>query len=384
MERWFIGVLLALLGCCSTAVGMVLMKHSTAVESELPFLQRRFFLLGFVFLIVNASVIDVVAFSLAPLSLIAPFSGITIVVTSMLASSGLLYVRETLDVNDAASTAITLIGVLLASVYGPHVDDGPRSTEELYGYFQRTEFALCMGCLFSILVLGWIVEAFLSSPRPQRQPPLLPTADGDPSAAAAATTAPRVRASRVLLFAYTAGLAGALSMLLLKVIGTGLLTAFEHHSAVLEWGWVLSLVGLACCASVQLGFLHRTLANSPVSYGVPTYQALLTVLTVLVGGIFFSEFDIMPPFDQLVFTVGVGVTLFGVALHSTHRSTATVDRQRTSLLASAKAGTASSAARDSGAPPLEAAYGSRGTAGTADRDLSPAPPLGEHSRLVST
>ena len=68
MERWLIGVLLALLGCMSTAVGMVLMKHSTLAESDLPFLQRRFFLVGFLFLIVNASLIDVLAFSLAPLS----------------------------------------------------------------------------------------------------------------------------------------------------------------------------------------------------------------------------------------------------------------------------------------------------------------------------
>ena len=40
------------------------------------------------------------------------------------------------------------------------------------------------------------------------------------------------------------------------------------------------------CAVVQLGFLHRTLANSPVTYAVPTYQTLLTLLTILLGGIF--------------------------------------------------------------------------------------------------
>ena len=42
------------------------MKHSTNTESSKPVLQRTFWWLGTVFLIVNASVIDVVAFSLAP------------------------------------------------------------------------------------------------------------------------------------------------------------------------------------------------------------------------------------------------------------------------------------------------------------------------------
>ena len=52
------------------------------------------------------------------------------------------------------------------------------------------------------------------------------------------------------------------------------------------------------CALVQLTFLNQTLANSPVSYGVPMYQALLTVLTILTGGIFFSELEAMHGFDS--------------------------------------------------------------------------------------
>jgi len=357
MERWLVGMLLAMLGCISTAIGMVLLKHSTAVESELPFLRRRFFLIGFMFLIVNASVIDVMAFSLAPLSLLAPFSGLTIVVTSFLASSGLLYVRESLDVQDAASTCVTLIGVLLTSVYGPHVDEGPKSTDELYGYFRRSEFLTCLGCLLSLLAGGWALDLYAQqrvdlaqaaaaagSPASHATSPLpkSSTADVGKSAgkggAASATglPPPPVRAGRVVLFAYTAALSGAMSMLLLKVIGTGVLTAFELQTTLVQPGWVLSFIGLAACASVQLGFLHRTLANSPVSYGVPTYQALLTILTVITGGIFFSEFDLMPPFDQLVFAAGVGVTLFGVALHSTHRSAETVKQQREGLLAAAQ------------------------------------------------
>ena len=74
MEPWLIGMQLALLGCFSSAVGLILLKHSTSVESHLPLYKRKFWLIGIVFLIVNASVIDVFAFSLAPITLVAPFT----------------------------------------------------------------------------------------------------------------------------------------------------------------------------------------------------------------------------------------------------------------------------------------------------------------------
>jgi hypothetical protein len=41
---------------------------------------------------------------------------------------------------------------------------------------------------------------------------------------------------------------------------------------------------------------------SQVSYGVPTYQTLLTVLTIIAGGFFFDEFSVMPPKDVVWFS----------------------------------------------------------------------------------
>ena len=68
MELWLIGMQLALLGCFSSAVGLVLLKHSTNVEGGRPLYLRKYWLIGIVFLIINAF-IDVFAFSLAPITL---------------------------------------------------------------------------------------------------------------------------------------------------------------------------------------------------------------------------------------------------------------------------------------------------------------------------
>ena len=54
---------------------------------------------------------------------------------------------------------------------------------------------------------------------------------------------------------------------------------------------------------------------------MPTYQTLLTVLTIIAGGFFFDEFSVMPPKDLVWFSFGVAVSLAGVAMHSLHRAT---------------------------------------------------------------
>ena len=64
MEPWVVGLLLVFVGCFSSAIGLLLMKHSTSAEAALPFFRRKFWFLGFTFLIVNALVIDVVALAL--------------------------------------------------------------------------------------------------------------------------------------------------------------------------------------------------------------------------------------------------------------------------------------------------------------------------------
>jgi len=286
-----IGMSMALAGCVCSAVGLVLMKHSTNTESNKPFHLRTFWWLGFIFLIVNASVIDVVAFSLAPLTLVAPFTGVTIVLTSWLAWSGVLFVKESLDNKDVMSTAVTLFGVLMTTFFGPHVNDA-YDTDTLSSALSKFPFHVYSFCALAVLGGGWVLL------RAQPDRPLW---------------------YRILLYAYTAALCGSTSMLLLKIIGSGLRANIETHAELLTRMWICSLFALVVCAVVQLYFLHSTLANSPVSYGVPTYQTLLTLLTIISGGTFFSEFNEMTLTDFVCFFAGVGIALGGVGLHTQHR-----------------------------------------------------------------
>ena len=68
-----------------------------------------------------------------------------------------------------------------------------------------------------------------------------------------------------LALTLTLTLALTLTLTLLKVVGTGMRGYIQSSYSMesVTGIFIGSLVGLVLCALVQLGFLHRTLANSP-------------------------------------------------------------------------------------------------------------------------
>jgi hypothetical protein len=94
MERgsteWMIGVGLVVLGCACAATGLTLMKSSTIHEGEKPFCFRWRWLVGFGFLGILTTVIDVYVLGILPLSVVAPFAGLTIVIALLITGTGCL------------------------------------------------------------------------------------------------------------------------------------------------------------------------------------------------------------------------------------------------------------------------------------------------------
>ena len=137
----WLGISLISLGCLSSAIGMLFMKWSADVEADLPLYKRRRWVLGFFFLVVNATAIDVLAFAITPLSMIAPFAGLTIVFTALLASTGWIHVKEELSPTAVGCTALVLLGVTIASIFGPHPSkDEQLPLEAMQGNFVHPQF----------------------------------------------------------------------------------------------------------------------------------------------------------------------------------------------------------------------------------------------------
>lgn len=324
----WLGVSLISLGCLSSAIGLLAMKWSATVEVGLPLHRRVRWWFGFLFLVVNATAIDVVAFGITPLSLIAPFAGLTIVFTALLASTGWLHVHEGLSPVDVACIAVVLLGVTLVSVYGPHPADQLPMSQMMRNFLHPQFVAFSASTLTTVVV--WLVV--------WKAPPCVrcrPAPDGP------VTT---------FLSAFTAAACGALSQLFLKIVSVAIKVQVEGSGAP----WLpddptyplalLSLLGLATTAPTQLYLLNTTLASSTVALSVPLYQSLMILLTVTAGGIFFREFDEASTASMAIFGLSVLLVMVGLAALSLHQET-----KRTAAVAAA---VTSSASAEPPPPPL--------------------------------
>ena len=86
MPDYTTGILLICLGNLCAATGLTLMKSSNVHEGDKPFFLRWRWLPAF--LGVLTTVVDVYVLGFLPLSVVAPFAGLTIVFTLAIASPG--------------------------------------------------------------------------------------------------------------------------------------------------------------------------------------------------------------------------------------------------------------------------------------------------------
>lgn len=318
------GLSLQTLSCLSAATGLAFMKLSSLSSSRLLVLRWRWWV-GFLFLGVFATTLEAVVFSLVPLTTVAPFAGLTIVFSLMLATSGLITSREQLQPTEVGGAALVVVGVMLVGAFGPRdtiVGDG--ALEHVLGMVHRplrlaavqdehgslhealstlTHWRFIVLATVGLIAVGaWLVV--LKSPA-LRQHKLLLT-----------------RPALVTTFsAFTAATCGALSQTFLKVVAMAVRISLQDPSVSRFGPWRqpqmwLAVSGLLICAPTQLYLLDVTLASGAVSFAVPVYQVMLISLEVGAGAIFFLELEDMRPLGLLAFATGVMVASAGLFILS--------------------------------------------------------------------
>jgi len=314
MERgsteWMTGVGLVVLGCACAAIGLTLMKSSTIHEGEKPFCFRWRWLVGFSFLGILTTVIDVYVLGILPLSVVAPFAGLTIVFALLITGTGCLADAEPVSWNDLAGVALIILGVTLVSVFGPASSHGVTE-QEIMSDFQKPGFGLFAGT--SLLTVSlWVIALVLPDVRARcsRTITVVLPPQAERASALVATA----------LSAYSAAVCGALCQLFVKVVAVTLHEAGGDfagpHSPWRHFPPYLALLGLLFTAPLQLYLLDTALTGSSVSYAVPVYQALLILLTTAAGGVFFGEFETMTRPQLLSFCAGVATAALGLAVLS--------------------------------------------------------------------
>lgn len=287
-----LGFGLALIGSISAAAGMNLMKASDVLERGLPFHRKRRMLLGVGMGVAINAALDTIAFALAPLSLMAPLAGVSIVTSVLLAVAGFGGIKEEVSWLQVFFIFVVLCGVTIASAFGPH-PEADLDLSSTYDHFMEPRFFYFFMSAVTGLTLWftvWFVPAF-ERIRPGRY--------------SLATT---------IFGGIGAGVASAQTQMLLKVISTAIRAYLEAGTPFTKYPMVLVCAGmLPAFAASQLYLLNSTLASCEVSLSVPVYASSIILASVASGALFFHEFATASDFDLAVFSGGTALVVLGLS-----------------------------------------------------------------------
>ena len=122
MKSVYIGLLIALSGITVMAFGMNLWKVSATLEAHLPWYRRPRFLIGLFGATILNTILDGIAFSMTPLSLIAPMQGLSIAMTVSIAALGIVGPKESVSPMQWRGMGYTIVGFVMCAWNGPSSD----------------------------------------------------------------------------------------------------------------------------------------------------------------------------------------------------------------------------------------------------------------------
>ena len=294
---WLLGVAFMVLGTLSSACGMLLLKRATLGPPPVPpWYKNVWFWSGMSLIVVNASLLDIVAFAVTPLSLIAPFAGLTIVFSVVLVGIGCFGVREKPSTFSVISVGLIVLGVTMAATFGPHEDRALRPAD-MQLILDEHPGILALGFSGAPLVL---IVALAQRQWEATSKVVLQSPMGS------------------LTAALTGALFGGLTQLLFKTCATAVLQFFQTGG--FPWASMSSMCLQLCCAAScavgQVVFLNVAIASSPVAYAVPAYQSALLLITLSLAGWLLEEFAHMDPLHYALFTAGCGLVLLGIVFNA--------------------------------------------------------------------
>jgi hypothetical protein len=157
MKQVTLGFLFACVGTVSMSLAMNLWKASDALESHLPWYWRKRFMTGLFLGVFMNTAADGVAFSMTPLSLIAPMQGMTIALTVLFAAMGIGGHHEKVSLNQWKAIAVTITGLVLASWYGPFVE-AERAWWPLLVRHRNPKWLYYLFATYAIAIFVFVVQ----------------------------------------------------------------------------------------------------------------------------------------------------------------------------------------------------------------------------------
>lgn len=287
-----LGLGLAVLASVGSTFGLILQKLAQVNNDLLPedeksavsggIIWNKTWWSGLVLLILVPFPLDLIAFGLAPQSLVVPITGVTLILNQVIAP---FILKEKVVCMDWIATAIITTGIVFTTAFGTHCSY-TYTIDDTMQLFKKTPFHVA-----ELLFAGSVIAAALCAKWA------------------------RTKQNQAIAYAYMAGAVGGQMQMLLKASGEVMEETIAGNS---EWGskWECSVLALGCLffAFVQIQLLNKGLALWTAIKYLPIYNVCLIVSSTTIGSVFYEEYKDLNLVGIVVFPIAVVVIVIGASL----------------------------------------------------------------------
>jgi len=288
---WIAGVAISVVFSILNSIGINLQKYSLQVNAkariERGIYRQPLWLLGFL-LICTGSILDFVAFGMAPQTLLAPLAAMSLVWNLFIAP---IVHNETITRRNLVATGIIFLGVTITVIFAGHATPSYELDDLIRLYCEPVMY------LYIFCVVIFVVFLSLAKKRIEQ------------------TGVGENELFHVICYGGIAGTFGGQSVLLAKstveliktaLWGNGTTDVFSHHEVYIMVG------GMVTCLFCQITTLNGGLKRFDALVMIPVYQSFWILTSILGGVMYFEEYTSMTYSQTFMFTVGGGITLYGI------------------------------------------------------------------------
>ncbi|RQM19041.1 hypothetical protein B5M09_013440 [Aphanomyces astaci] len=285
---WIAGFSISLVFSILNSVGINLQKYSLSqnANSTKTSFQQPLWVLGMVFVILG-SILDFVAFGMAPQTLLAPLAALSLVWNMFIAP---FFHKEKVTRRNLVATAIIFVGVTITVIFAGH-STPTYDLDDLILLYQTPVMYAYITCVVLFLLTMFAATRYIETNHVYE--------DGF---------------FHIVCYGGIAGTFGGQSVLLAKstvellksaIWGDGA-DAFAHVTTY------VIIAGLVTCLLCQISFLNGGLKRFDALVVIPVYQSFWILMSVLGGIMYFEEYVSMTSVEKYMFTAGGVITISGI------------------------------------------------------------------------
>ncbi|RHY24677.1 hypothetical protein DYB32_008740 [Aphanomyces invadans] len=285
---WIAGFSISLVFSILNSVGINLQKYSLSQHSNSnkTSFQQPLWVLGMVFVILG-SILDFVAFGMAPQTLLAPLAALSLVWNMFIAP---FFHKEKVTRRNLVATAIIFVGVTITVIFAGH-STPTYDLDDLILLYQTPVMYAYITCVVLFLLIMFGATRYIEKNHVYE--------DGF---------------FHIVCYGGIAGTFGGQSVLLAKSTVELLKSAIwgDGADAFVHITTYVIIAGLVTCLLCQISFLNGGLKRFDALVVIPVYQSFWILMSVLGGIMYFEEYVSMTSLEKYMFTAGGVITISGI------------------------------------------------------------------------